>query len=76
MSRSFARRRHSRRYRPGLWRAFEKKGERRQLHLALHDEAREAHEDEAWLDVLADFHEEHGRLSVAERLRRGRDPLA
>jgi hypothetical protein len=54
-------------------RTFEKRAERRGVHLSLHDEARAPREDEAWLEVLADFHEEHGRLRLAELLRRGRD---
>lgn len=73
MSRSYARRRFSRRYHPGVMRTFENRAERRRAHLSLHDEAREPLEDEAWLEVLADFHEEQGRLRLAELLRRGRD---
>lgn len=73
MSRSHARRRFSRRYHPGVMRTFENRAERRRVHLSLHDEAREPLEDDAWLEVLADFHEEHGRLRLAELLRRGRD---
>lgn len=76
MSRSYARRRFSRRYRPGAMRTFENRAERRRVHLSLHDEAREPLENEAWLEVLADFHEEQGRLRLADHLRRGRDPRA
>lgn len=75
MSRSYARRQHSRRYHPGVLRTFEQKAERRRAHLAVHDEAREPRASDALLEVLADFHEEHGRLQLAERLRRGRDSL-
>lgn len=73
MSRSHARRRFSRRYHPGVLRAFETRAERHRVQRSLHDEAREPREDEAWLEVQADFHEEHGRLRLAELLRRGRD---
>jgi hypothetical protein len=73
MSRSFRSLRHSRRYRPGQARTFEQKGERRAVHQDLTEEVRLSGEDPEWLEVLADLHEEHGRLALAERLRRGRD---
>lgn len=73
MSRSFRQLRHSRRYRPGQWHAFEEKAQRRAVKQALSREVRERDEDPDWLEVLADFHEENGRLWLAEQLRRGRD---
>lgn len=55
-------------------RFVEKKGERRAVKVAVDDELRETRAPEELLEVLADFHEEHGRFELAERLRRGRDP--
>jgi hypothetical protein len=73
MSRSFRSLRHSRRYRPAQLRTFEQRSARRAVHQVLVDERRLAGEDPDWLEVLADYHEERGRLCLAQRLRRGRD---
>lgn len=73
-SRNSYNRRYSRRYRPSVFNTFEKKAERREVHQAVDDELRDAKEKDELLEVLADFHEEHGRFTLAERLRRGRNP--
>jgi hypothetical protein len=75
MSRSFHSLRHSRRYRPAQLRTFEQKSARRAVHQVLVDELRLSGEDPEWLEVLADYHEERGHFSLAQRLRRGRDAL-
>lgn len=75
MSRTYAHPQRFRRYRHtcSLNRMRERRAGRHRDEQALRDELRAPRDDDAWLEVLADFHEEHGRLSLAERLRRGRD---
>lgn len=74
MSRSRRRSHLSRHYRPAVVRFLEKKGARRAVQVRVSAELRLAFEAEDLLEVLADFHEEHGRFGLAEQLRRGRDP--
>jgi hypothetical protein len=74
MSRSTHSQKHSRHWpaRRRFLRASAHRAERHALRSAMHLEAREPLVSEELCEVLADLHEEAGRLSLAELLRRGR----